>query len=126
MDIEKELTEKLEEIKLLKQEIKEKIRQLIDTRNNIQDMVKDFLSIEVPETQKYTIKRIKIMEIQIGNLGKIDDNLKKYYELLKDLTEKEIKVLTEMKKDRITQSEKELTQQQFWLLLSKLEQKENF
>lgn len=124
MDIEKELMEKLEEMKSLKQEIKGKIEKLESARDSIQNMVEEFLSIEVPETQKFTIKRVKIVEMHVNNLGKIDDSLKKYYDLLKDLTEKEVKILLEMKKDKILQSESGLTQEQFWLLLSKLEQKE--
>lgn len=123
MEINRELEERLKELSRLKEEIKEKIKSLEKARENLHNLFEEFFSIEIPESQKFTFKRMKSIETQVNSLEKVNDSLKKYYELLKDITEKEFKILAELKKGELIESEG-ITQQQFWLLLSKLKEEE--
>lgn len=116
-----ELAKKLKEIQELKSEIKNKLSQLETNLNSLNEKVKNTLSFEAPDSQRFFFKHARLAEMQVNSLEKMNNIVRHYYELLKDLTEKEVKILLEI--DKLNKSESQetsISQEQLWLALSKI------
>ncbi|MCX8000737.1 MAG: hypothetical protein N3A69_17615 [Leptospiraceae bacterium] len=116
-----ELYKKLEEIRELKSEIKSKLSQLETNLNSLNEKVKNTLNFEAPDSQRFFFKYARLAEIQVNSLEKMNNIVRHYYELLKDLTEKEVKILLELDKlNKLESQETSVSQEQLWLAISKI------